>query len=306
MASYTSQRTSLTRFFSEAWNLYRSQSSGVRAQVERTLTRLQELEVELKEMYGCELRDKDVIDVGAGQFLLHLRYLAKNNRAVGIDSDVIAQNLDIRNYVRMLRVNGPRRTLKTIARKLLGIDAAFSRELKAQLKVRSLPKVRVLRMDAAKLDFDDDSFDFLHALSVFQHLPAPGDAMSEMVRILRPGGIAHISFQLYTSETGCLDPRVFTKPGGEAGHWAHLRRTRDGQVQTNAYLNKLRLQEWRELFERHMAGARLTLNQTRRPDAEAEARALVASGELEQYSLEELLTHNVRVLWRKPWEKARS
>lgn len=43
--------------------------------------------------------------------------------------------------------------------------------------------------DAYALDFDDDSFDVVHAHQVMQHLARPTDAMREFRRVLRPGGV---------------------------------------------------------------------------------------------------------------------
>jgi SAM-dependent methyltransferase len=43
--------------------------------------------------------------------------------------------------------------------------------------------------DVYALDFDDDSFDVVHAHQVMQHLAHPVEAMGEIRRVLKPGGI---------------------------------------------------------------------------------------------------------------------
>lgn len=43
--------------------------------------------------------------------------------------------------------------------------------------------------DAYALDFDDDTFDVVHAHQVMQHLGRPVDAMREIRRVLKPGGV---------------------------------------------------------------------------------------------------------------------
>jgi hypothetical protein len=57
---------------------------------------------------------------------------------------------------------------------------------------------------------------------------------------------------------------------------------------------------WRGLFDEGMPGAEIILNPSKRAGTEADAQRLIASGELANYNLDELTTHNVWVLWSKP------
>ena len=280
--------------------MYKKHSSNIPHQVASILDHLRDVERLLGQRYGVFLKDLDILDVGVGQFLLQMHYFARNNRAFGIDYDVIAQGSGLHQYLEMLRLNGWRRTAKAVIRKLLGIDRRYLLELEAQLKVQSLPKCTVTRMDVCKMTFPDESFDFVHCHSVFQHLSEPALAIEGIKRVLRQGGVAYASFHLYTSESGSLDPRVFTERRDEVSQWRHLRPQFAGDIVSNAYLNKLRLEQWKELFTDHMPDAAFILNRCHRDGAEADARALLGNGELAGYSLEELLTHRICVLWRKP------
>ena len=300
MSSYTSQNTSLLDFLREAQNLYATQNREVPAQVKHGLDHMRDVERLLLENFDFSPRGRDILDIGTGQFLLQMYYFGLHNRITGIDFDVIANGINPFQYLRMLKFNGLRRTIKTIGRKLLGIDRKYRAELKAQLSVTSLPKVRVQRMDACNMAFPEAVFDFVHCLSVFHHLPDPAAALRGITRILRPGGTVYISFHLYTSETGSLDPRVFTNRANEVGMWLHLRPQCAHLVHTNAYLNKLRLAQWKELFDAWMPEARLSLVPTTRTGAELAARELQAAGELREYEPLELLTHRVCVVWKKP------
>ena len=74
---------------------------------------------------------------------------------------------------------------------VVGIDnaaaaVATTRELAATRGVTNL-EVRV--GDVYALEFDDDTFDVVHAHQVLQHLSNPVAALSEMRRVCRPGGI---------------------------------------------------------------------------------------------------------------------
>lgn len=49
---------------------------------------------------------------------------------------------------------------------------------------------RVLTMGAESLDFPDDSFDYVLSVHALEHIPALGEALAEMGRVLRRGGTA--------------------------------------------------------------------------------------------------------------------
>jgi hypothetical protein len=111
--------------------------------------------------------------------------------------------------------------------------------------------------------------------------------------------VAYIDLHLFTSETGSLDPKVYTDENGQVARWPHLRPQFAGKIRSNAFLNKLRMDQWCELFKSKMPGASVTANPRLRPGLEADARSLMDRGELAGYSLEEVLAQDVVVLWRK-------
>lgn len=260
---------------------------------------LEQFERRLREWYGVVLEDKDVLDIGSGQQMLQLRWFAVRNRAVGVDLDVVPQGFDVPAYVRLARGNGLRRALKTMARKLAGVDARYRAALRSRIGW-TLPSVEVRQMDISRLNFPAESFDVAYCASVFHHLPDPLGALAEMRRVLRPGGIGYVTLQLYTSATGSLDPRLFGGDRGTLVDWAHLRPAHMDQVRGNAFLNRIPLEQWREMFDEGWPGSRVLLGQPDRERLEPIARALRASGELESYTIEELVTHDLTVLWRRP------
>ena len=79
------------------------------------------------------------------------------------------------------------------AGRALGIDPNQDLIAKAIERTRSIfprPEFRV--GDALALEFADDTFDACRADRVLQHLPDPGRAVAEMVRVTRPGGRASV------------------------------------------------------------------------------------------------------------------
>jgi SAM-dependent methyltransferase len=274
----------------EAVNLARSRSDDVSEKVARTLADLRAIEDLSRQHAGLELNGVKILDIGAGQLLLQMTYFAvRRNEVVGIDQDVIVRGFSIPGYLSMLRANGPKRVLKTLGRKALLVDARYERELARQLQVEKLPRLKALQMDAASMTFADGSFDFVYAF-----------ALEEIGRVLRPGGALYFDFILYTSRGGSHDVRLLGGQDGAVPDWAHLREEYAPIVRPNAYLNRIRLPDWLNLFEEHLPGAYIDLKQPEAEPLEPQVRALWEAGELTDYSLDELLTTKVAVLWRKP------
>jgi len=71
-----------------------------------------------------------------------------------------------------------------------GFDAtdAFLRLARAEAEGRGLGNVRFEHGDAEHLPFDDSSFDVVSCRAAFHHFPRPQRVLSEMVRVLAPGG----------------------------------------------------------------------------------------------------------------------
>jgi SAM-dependent methyltransferase len=63
--------------------------------------------------------------------------------------------------------------------------------------------VELLKMDAAALSFEDNSFDFVFSYNCYEHFPKPDAVFSESLRVLRKGGLMSIRFApLYHSPWG--------------------------------------------------------------------------------------------------------
>ncbi|MFN3844773.1 MAG: class I SAM-dependent methyltransferase [Paracoccaceae bacterium] len=122
-----------------------------------------------------------------------------------------------------------------------GIDASAEMLDKAREKVAELGlgNVEALRlMDARALEFADNSFDHISALHIMSVVPDPERVMSEMARVLRPGGtIVMVNhFARDATDKGALPwlERVFAPFANRLG-W-HSDFSRDAVTQTQGLM----------------------------------------------------------------------
>jgi SAM-dependent methyltransferase len=301
LGSYASNSHGLSIFVREIASLYKLYTANCADRVDEQLRDAQRVERWLEERYSEKIRNLDVLEVGPGPFAAQLKYFSLKNRVTGIDRDVMPFGLNPVPYVRMLASNGLRRTLKTVGRKVIGTDRRFAEELKRQLGVPRLARIDVIPMDVCAMSFQAGSFDFVYSRSVLHCLPDPGVALRELARVLRPGGLAYMSLQPYSSATGCLDPRIHTNRQHEVAGWPHLRpRLRGGLYPPNVFLNELRLDAWHAIFAREMPGSECVIVPNTDARVRLEAAQLQAKGELAAYTQDELLAGELVAMWHKP------
>ncbi len=74
---------------------------------------------------------------------------------------------------------------------VVGVDTSAD-VLAAAAEECAAPNVRVVVGDALELPFPDGTFDVAHAHQVLQHLTDPVAALTEMGRVVRPGGLVAV------------------------------------------------------------------------------------------------------------------
>src|SRR5713101_5727362 len=135
MKSYSSTTRGLRPLVREVRNLVRAHSQSAESEMRGVIARAEQIEALVADRFGVKLEGLRILDIGAGQRLLQMKYFSQKNEVVGIDRDVVIQGLDLRGYLHMFRTNGLKRAVKTAGRKVLRIDSSQSRELGRMLGV---------------------------------------------------------------------------------------------------------------------------------------------------------------------------
>lgn len=249
----------------------------------------------VEEYVAPAIGDIRMLEIGCGQrFATSLLFHAHGARVTGIDMDYVDPQFTLRGYLSTLRINGFERFAKTLVRHALydrGYYRILSEQCGRKLQFENLD-IRV--MDACDLQFPDDQCDYVFSRAVFEHIYDVEKACDEVWRVLKPGGIADVRPHLYPSLSGGHNPEWFiTDPHHRrtTQPWDHLRRH---EFQPPCYLNKLREQDYRAIFGRKFAIARLE------PEFLGEEHLTDdIVRELPQFTREELLKVSIRMILRK-------
>ena len=76
--------------------------------------------------------------------------------------------------------------------RVIGLDAAEDVIAKAATLGEAIENVHFVVGDAYALDYPDDSFDVVHSHQTLQHLARPVDALRELRRVVKPGGVVAV------------------------------------------------------------------------------------------------------------------
>lgn len=252
--------------------------------------------------YTGELRNKAILDVGCGRLypqslLLHSR----GNAVTGIDSAHIGPNEGIlKRYWRTLTKEGI---------ESLGRDFLYAVLLKNRTYYHTLQDVSgftlsargldIRRMNAEDLTFREEAFDVVISIAVFEHIQNVPKAVSEIHRVLKPGGVAYVNIHLFASLSGGHLPalqnpaKMPSQPQLRVPAWDHLR---EDKHRIPGHLNRLREHQYTTLF-----GTRFTVLQVLNI-GEGEGKQLLTPEirqELSDYTEDELTKRGITIIARK-------
>ena len=88
------------------------------------------------------------------------------------------------------------------------------------------PRIDYRTMDAARLDFPDQTFDICYSIATFEHLPDPCKTLSEMLRVTKIGGYCYVqAAPLFHTPWGHHMFAYF-----QDYPWIHLRKSQAGII----------------------------------------------------------------------------
>jgi SAM-dependent methyltransferase len=216
-----------------------------------------------KQYFGKPLKDCRVLEIGYGARPYRLMALTSiGAEACGIDLDAPMLHGHPRELLRILRMNGMERALKSAVR-FYCFDLPERRALKRFLAsvggCLRIEQDRFLVGDAAReqtwKSVPPKSLDLVLSEDVLEHIATKDlPALIQLVAShLKPDGIALLCPFIYTGISGNHLPEwyphlVNSDINRHSEPWEHLRKNR---FQANTYLNRLTRSEFRALFSEH-------------------------------------------------------
>ncbi|QMW03978.1 methyltransferase domain-containing protein [Spirosoma foliorum] len=205
------------------------------------------------------LVEHQVLEIGYGARPWRLLSMASLGVDIkGIDLDRPVYGLNLKRLGEALKYNGFERFIKSLVRCFL-FDTRDLNYLKKELsylnKKLTIDQSRMLIGNAAeRRHFQDDSFTFVFSEDVFEHIPSADlpKVLSNIKNWLKNGGIFVVRPNVWTGISGGHDPDyypndIILEKAPHSKAWLHLL---DPNFKVNTYLNRLRLQDYIELFSK--------------------------------------------------------
>jgi SAM-dependent methyltransferase len=285
----SAQPIGLGRRLAASVELFQQYVSGVSGKASDAVALHRELAAVLAPV--CDVRKARILEAGCGQMASQTAMFAADGATVtGIDIEIPTYHMGFRTLCDVMRYNGFERAVKSAIRHGF-FDGSYRSALNAEYGAPiSHDRLDVRRMSVTHLTFEAATFDFVFSSAVFEHVDDVAAGLREVNRVLKPDGVARIYVDLFPSLGGGHHPEWAepdTSRPRRVPPWDHLR---DNRYPANSFLNRLRLGDYRRLFQEHLKANR---EHSYEQGAEHLTPELFAELSGKGYTREDLLTRSV-------------
>ena len=134
---------------------------------------------------------------------------------LGFNETQALRVLDVGTGTALIPIEFCRRPLNTT---IIAIDLAVEMLKLAEINVNNAglaDRIQLVRADSKSLDDGDGSYDWVISNSIVHHIPEPRMAMSEMLRVIRPGGLLFVRDLARPASNDAVEHLVQTYAGDE-------------------------------------------------------------------------------------------
>jgi len=296
-ASMAGQKIPLIHRLLSSLNILRAYMTGTFGNAQSAINFHNQLSEIIRTHIRADVAEAKILDLGCGQRATQtILFKAAGADVIGIDMEVPTYNMNLKTFIRVIRTNGLERAIKSLLRYLIFDKKFFSELFMKYGKATPFDQLDIRIGNAVRLSFPDNYFDFVYSVWVFEHIDDVPGVIKEVNRVLKQSGIAWIGVHLFPSLSGghhldWIHPD--TSPSNKVPPWDHLL---DNKYPVNTYLNRLRLNQYREIFHEHID----VFDENRTYEGEKLLTPeLKKTLQLKGYTSEDLLTRTVVFLCRK-------
>lgn len=191
-----------------------------------------------------------ILDIGCGMLYWQTMMLhSLGAKVTGIDHEYIRSDRKADKYLHLLKTQGLERMLKTFY-----WDYSYRGKYeKALQECTPFPLIKnnldLYEHKAETLPFADNSFDLVVSHEVLEHIADIPQAISEIKRVLKPGGFTYHTIHLFSSISGGHHMEwkfPDEKPSTKVPAWDHLRKKQFPEHPS--WLNELPESAFKEAF----------------------------------------------------------
>lgn len=191
--------------------------------------------VNLAERNGVELNNSKIMEIGCGKY--------------SVFSGMLWQTIGIQSYVAIDKYCEPflsdfwKEIYSSLFQSLIIKHHPLHNCLLNKDWDKILKPMSIYTGDYCDLDLEENLFDFVYSMAVFEHIEEPEKTVQNLFHTLKPGGISYHNIDLRPHEQNKKTPKHILSLSEE--EWKKKKTNNNNWV----FLNRLRSNDWIDLFK---------------------------------------------------------